>query len=55
MRKNIVEPDRPQMTMWRMGIAYWMTKATNMHSEYVLLATATSVVQTLVSVMLYVA
>jgi len=29
--KNIVEPDRPQMTIWR--IACWVTKAANTHSE----------------------
>ena len=29
MWKNIVEPDRPQMTIWRMRIACWITKATN--------------------------
>jgi hypothetical protein len=34
---NIVEPDRPQMTIWRMRIACWVTKATNTHSEYVIL------------------
>jgi hypothetical protein len=28
MWKNIVEqPERPQMTIWRMRIAYWITKA----------------------------
>jgi len=26
MRKNIAEPDRPQMTIWRMRIACWMTE-----------------------------
>ena len=35
--KNIVEPSRPQVTIWRMRIAYWITKATDTHSEYVLL------------------
>jgi hypothetical protein len=35
MWKNIVEPDRPQMTLWRMLIACWKTKATDTHSEYV--------------------
>jgi len=25
--KNTVEPDRPQMTIWRMRIACWLTKA----------------------------
>ena len=29
MWKNIVEPGRPRMTMWRMRIASWLTKATN--------------------------
>jgi hypothetical protein len=36
MLKNIVEPDRPQMTIWRKSIACWITKATNKHSEYVI-------------------
>ena len=31
-----VEPDRPQMTIWRMHIACWITKATNTHSECVI-------------------
>jgi len=34
--KNIVEPDRPHMTIWRIHIASWMTKATNTLSEYVI-------------------
>ena len=29
MLKNIVERDRPQMTIWRMGIACWIPEATN--------------------------
>jgi hypothetical protein len=37
MRTNIVEPDRPQMTIWRMRVACWIPKATNTHSEYVIL------------------
>jgi len=37
MWENIVEPDRPQMTIWRMRIACWIPKATNIHSDYVLL------------------
>ena len=37
MKKDIVEPDRPQMTIWRMRIACWITKATDTHSEYVIL------------------
>ena len=31
MWKNIVEPDKPQMTMRRMCIACWIPKATNTH------------------------
>ena len=37
--KNMVEPVRPQMTIRRMRIAYWIPKATNTHSEYVILLT----------------
>jgi len=37
MWNNIVEPDWPQMTIWRMRIACWVTKATNIHSQYVIL------------------
>ena len=36
MWKNIVQPDRPQMTIWRMRIACWITKATKAYSEYVI-------------------
>jgi len=36
-RKHFVEPDRPQMTKWRMRIACSVTKATNTHSQYVTL------------------
>jgi hypothetical protein len=35
--KNIVQPDRLQMTIWRMCIACWVTKATNTDSAYVIL------------------
>jgi hypothetical protein len=35
MWKIIVQPGRPQMMIWRMRIANWMTKATDTHSEYV--------------------
>ena len=35
--KTIVEPDRPQMTIWRMRISFWIPNATNIHSEYVIL------------------
>jgi hypothetical protein len=39
MWKNTVEPDRPQMTnvVWCMRIACWIPKATNTHSQYVIL------------------
>ena len=37
MWKNIVERSRPQMTIWCMRIASCVTKATNTHSEYVIL------------------
>jgi hypothetical protein len=30
---NTVEPDRPQMTVWCMRIACWVTKATNTHTQ----------------------
>ena len=35
MWKNVVDPGRPRMTIWR--IACWIPKATNTHSEYVIL------------------
>ena len=37
MWKNTVEPDGLQMTKWRMRIAFWITKATNTHLEYITL------------------
>jgi hypothetical protein len=33
----IVEADRQQKTIWRMHIACYITKATDTHSEYVIL------------------
>jgi len=36
-KKNIVELDSPQITVRRMRIACWITKATDTHSEYVIL------------------
>jgi len=36
-KKNIVEPGRPQMTVWRMRIACWIPKTTNTHSDYVII------------------
>jgi len=35
--KYFVEPNRPQMTVWLMRIACWVTKATDTQSEYVIL------------------
>ena len=37
MWKNIVERGRTQMAIWRMRIVCWKPKATNTHSEYVIL------------------
>ena len=33
----MVQPDRPQMTIWCMRIACWISKATNTRSQYVIL------------------
>ena len=37
MWRNSVELGRPQMTIWRMRIAFWTLQATNTHTEYVIL------------------
>jgi hypothetical protein len=37
MWKNILGRDRPQIKIWRMRIACWITKAANPHSQYVTL------------------
>jgi hypothetical protein len=37
MWKNIVELDTPQMTIWHMRFTCWILKATNTHSECVVL------------------
>ena len=34
--KNVVEPGRPHMTVWRTRIACRISKTTNRHSEYVI-------------------
>jgi len=39
--KNIVEPKRPQVTISRMRITCWIHKATNTHSDNVILVTFT--------------
>jgi len=36
MLRNMVEPGRPQMTMWRLWISRWVPKTTNAHLEYVI-------------------
>jgi len=54
--KNIVQPDRPQMTIRRMRIACCITKSTYTHSEYVTLnafSTATTVTRTGLGVTLH--
>jgi len=37
MWKRILEPDRPQLKIWSMRITCWINKATDTHSEYVIL------------------
>jgi hypothetical protein len=37
MWKNILEPGRPQMAIWGMHFACWVAKATNTHSENVII------------------
>jgi len=48
MRKNTAEPNRPQMTIWRMRIACWVTKGKTQNTQnmYLLLSTATMVAGT---------
>ena len=36
MWNNVAQPDRPQMTIWRIRISCWIPKTTNTHSEYVI-------------------
>ena len=33
----MLQPERPQMTIWRMRIACWLSKATDTHLQYVIL------------------
>jgi len=57
MCRNIVESDRPQMTIWRTRIACWIPKTTDTHSEYVILncfSKPTKVARTHLFVTLYV-
>ena len=37
MKKNVVEPGKPQITIGRMRIACCIPKATNTFSEYVII------------------
>jgi len=37
VEKNVVDSERPQMEICRTVIACWTPKATNPHSEYVIL------------------
>ena len=37
MWKNMVDPERPQMKIWRMVIACWIPNATNTRSQYVII------------------
>jgi hypothetical protein len=46
MWKNIVQPDRPQMTIWRMRIACRITKATDTIFNTYCFSTATVVTRT---------
>jgi hypothetical protein len=57
MWKNIVDRDRPQMTIWRKRIACWITRVTNTHPESVIrfaFSTETMVKQTRLNIPLYV-
>ena len=37
MWKSFVDPGRPQMIKWIKRLACWRTKATNTHTQYVIL------------------
>jgi len=56
MWKNVVEPDKPQMTKWRLRIACWLPKATDTLSEYntYCFTTATMVARTRLNITSYV-
>jgi hypothetical protein len=34
--KKVVQPVRPQVTIWRMRISYWIPEATDAYSEYMI-------------------
>jgi len=53
MWRSVVEPERSQMTIWRMRITCWITKATYTHSECVIIIafyTATMLARTRLNV-----
>jgi len=56
MWEDTVELDRTHVTVWRMNIQFWLTVATDTHSEYVILcfSTATMVTRTHLSVILHI-
>jgi len=57
MWENIVEPDRPQMTVWLLRMHAGNLRPLDTHSEYVILncfSTTTVLARTRLSVMLYV-
>ena len=37
MWRNIVKLSRQQITIWNMFIAFWISNATNMHSQYIII------------------
>jgi len=37
MWKNMLETDRPQMTIWRMRTVCWISKSIHTHTEYVII------------------
>jgi len=54
MWKNIVEPGRAQTAIWRMRIVCWICEAIHTQiMQYAMLATATMVARTRLSVTLY--
>ena len=57
MWKNMIELGRPQMTIWCIRFTCWISKATNIHSESVIIvhfSTVTMVARTRLDVTLYV-
>jgi len=52
MWENISEPDRPKMTIWRMRIACWITKATEIIFYTYCFSTTTVVTRTRLNLML---